>query len=310
MTTYSQSSLWSQRRIYLPGLALSALISTILLILMGSIVRVTGHGLGCPDWPLCYGQPIPPFIVGAWMEFIHRLIGAAASLQIILVGWQAWVHHRDNPWVARPGVIAVGLLAVQIVLGGIHVLLEIPPLTGLIHTAIAMIIVGLIAVIVAVVWPGAQRMQAGAREFLGERRFVTWVSITALATYVLLLTGSYVTRTGASLACPAFPWCGGNAPGTNILIQIQMLHRYAAFTVAFLVLVTIWWMLRRPGSTPAVKRYAYALLFLLVLQFALGIINVYLRIPMWSRALHLTVGSTLWVGVVILWTLSWRSRAA
>ena len=153
-------------------------------------------------------------------------------------------------------------------------------------------------------------MQAGARDFLGERRFVTWVSITALATYVLLLTGSYVTRTGASLACPAFPWCGGNAPGTNILIQIQMLHRYAAFTVAFLVLVTIWWMLRRPGSTPAVKRYAYALLFLLVLQFALGIINVYLRIPMWSRALHLTVGSTLWVGVVILWTLSWRSRAA
>jgi heme A synthase len=103
-------------RSLLPGLALTALFSTILLIAMGSIVRVTGYGLGCPDWPLCYGQVIPPAMTGAWVEFTHRLLGAAASLQIILVALFAWRGYRDRPWVFRPAIVAVALLSLQIAL--------------------------------------------------------------------------------------------------------------------------------------------------------------------------------------------------
>jgi len=285
------------------GLALSTLVSTILLVLMGSIVRVTGYGLGCPDWPLCYGQAIPPFMVGAWMEFTHRLIGAVTSLQILLLGWLAWRWHRSEKWVFRPAALAVALLVVQIGLGGLHVILEIPPATGLVHTAVAMLIVGLIAVVVGVTWPAMRNLRNSAEKVFRNLRFVGWVSGTMVATYALLLTGSYVTRRGASLACPSFPWCGSSLPSIQPLIQLQMLHRYVAFGVAFLTLVAIAWMWVGQFSPP-LRRFAVVLGLLLVVQFGLGIANVLLRLPMWSRALHLTVGATFWAAVVMLWTVT------
>lgn len=299
VSTIPRTAERSERRLP-PGLALSALISTVLLILAGSIVRVTGHGLGCPDWPLCYGQAIPPALVGAWVEFGHRLIGAAASLQITLLGALAWRWHRTEKWVFRPAVAAVVLLVVQILLGGLHVILEIPPATGLVHTGVAMLIVGLMAVVVAVTWPPLQRLQSAAGKLFRDARFLGWVSGTTAVTYGLLLTGSYVTRRGASLACPSFPLCGSDAPGIRPLIQLQMLHRYTAYTVALLTVVTIAWLLIGQKD-PALTRFAYGLGALLVIQFGLGISNVLLRLPMWSRALHLTVGATFWVGMVLLW---------
>lgn len=285
-------------------LAVSTLVSTVLLILVGSIVRVTGHGLGCPDWPLCYGQPIPPFIVGAWFEFTHRLVGLIASAQIVALGFIAWRRYRHVAWLRVPGILVIVLLVLQIPLGGLHVLLEIPPETGLLHTALAMAIVGLVALMFAVLHPSTVAMREASAELSTDHRFVRWATATMGLTYVLLLTGSLVTRTGASLACPAFPWCGAGDVPWHQLIWIQMIHRYAAFTVAFFVIVAVIWILRRPVNVTW-RRFAYLLLGTLVIQFALGITNVLLRLPLWARALHLTVGATLWVLVVILWTTVW-----
>lgn len=301
-TSKEQSSRLSIRRL-MPGLALSALASTILLIAMGSIVRVTGYGLGCPDWPLCYGQVVPPALTGAWMEFTHRLIGAAASLQIVLLGVFAWRRYRGQPWVFRPALAALGLLVVQIILGGLHVIFEIPPATGLIHTGVAMLIVGLIAVQVASTLPVRRSLQEAAAKISPNKRFAVWVSITAGATYVLLLTGSYVTRSGASLACPSFPLCGVDA--TNWLINIQMLHRYVAFSVAFLTLATVVWPVIRQNER-RLARLAYGVAALLLIQFGLGMANVWLRLPMWSRVLHLAVAATFWASLVLVWSLCIR----
>jgi heme A synthase len=193
-------------------------------------------------------------------------------------------------------------LIVQVVLGGLHVIFEIPPATGWIHTGVAMLIVGLLTVQVVNTTPAIRGLRPAVREAFGNSRFATWVSLTAGATYVLLLTGSYVTRSGASLACPSFPWCGSSAQAMRSLIEIQMLHRYVAFGVAFLTLVTVAWLLRRQNDR-RLARIAYGLGALLVIQFGLGITNVLLRLPMWSRVLHLTVAAAFWVGVVLLWTL-------
>ena len=219
LTTVALLRSATQRPRLIPALAASAWLSTVVLILIGSIVRVSGHGLGCPDWPLCYGRAIPPAYGGAWVEFSHRLVGGIAGIQIVLLAALARREGRGRPWSYRPAVAASGLLAVQVLLGGLHVILELPPETGLVHTGVAMLIVGLLATQLAVSSPRLERLRSGLQRAAAGRRLGAQLSGLAAATYALLLTGSAVTRSGASLACLRFPQCGAAAAVSQSLID-------------------------------------------------------------------------------------------
>ena len=300
LTTVALLRSATQRPRLIPALAASAWLSTVVLILIGSIVRVSGHGLGCPDWPLCYGRAIPPAYGGAWVEFSHRLVGGIAGIQVVLLAALARREGRGRPWSYRPAVAAAGLLAVQVLLGGLHVILELPPQTGLVHTGVAMLIVGLLATQLAVSSPRLEPLRSGLQRAAAGRRLGAELSVIAAATYALLLTGSAVTRSGASLACLRFPQCGAAAAVSQSLIDIHMLHRLAGLGV----LVLTGWLTRAilsRNSPLAVRRFGYALAGLLAVQTGLGIANVLLLLPMWSRVLHLTFAAVFWSAVVMLW---------
>lgn len=292
-----------------PILSLTAWVSTVLLVLVGSIVRVTGNGLGCPDWPLCYGQAIPPGFAGAWVEFSHRLFATAASIQIFALAAIAWREYRRERWVLRPALAVAGLLMAQIGLGGLHVILENPPETGLIHTGLAMLIVGLLALQLARSAQLTRRLAESAHTSLPDSRLPALIAVTAVASYVLLLTGSLVTRSGASLACLDFPICGAAEQATQRLVELHMLHRLVATTVAGLTIGVVVWMLRL-RTDPGLHRLAIVLSVLLVIQVGLGIANVLLRLPMGSRVLHLTLGATFWSALVVLWSVTRRSAGS
>jgi heme A synthase len=283
-------------------LSVSALISTILLIMVGSIVRVTGNGLGCPDWPLCHGQAIPPFLASAWVEFFHRLVGGAVVIQIGILIFLAWRRYRHEKWVFRTAVALAFVLTIQVALGGIHVIYELPRWTGLIHTGVAMIVAGLVAIWVAVTQPGIRDLSRRTAPLFQGTRLYLWTAIVAGATYVLLLTGSLVVRTGASLVCPSFPFCGLEVVPDNLrsIVNIQMIHRISAFTVALAIIVVLWYLFKASRQDSGIKRVAAALIALLLLQITLGITNVLFALPTWSRVLHLGTGATIWVFMVIL----------
>jgi heme A synthase len=293
----------------LTTLSLVTLISVLLVIAMGSFVRVTGHGLGCPDWPLCYGQAIPPLKIGAWVEFSHRFVAAVVGLQLLGLVILAWRQYRTNRWIFVPAVAAGAFLLLQVWLGGSHVLNELPAWTGFVHTAVAMLIAGFVAILVAVSHPTFGRIEKRAAELLPLRRLSLWAGITAVATFALLVTGSLVTRSGASLACPAFPHCGIVTVPDYLrhLVTLQMIHRYAAFAVATAVLLLAYHLLRHGRGEVLLRRYAYLLLALVIIQFVLGISNVLLALPLWSRILHLTVGGVIWAAAVILAVTLYRA---
>lgn len=283
-------------------LALVALFSTILLIMVGSIVRVTGNGLGCPDWPLCHGRAIPPFLTSAWVEFTHRLFGAAVVIQIGALVILSWRWYRPDKWIFRTAIFATIALTLQVLLGGIHVIYELPRWTGWIHTGVAMMVAGSVAVWLAVTNRSTRELGRRTAKLLKGTHLQLWTAIAAGAIYVLILTGSLVTRTGASLVCPSFPNCGLTVipPDLQSIVTIQMVHRLAAFTVAFTTILMLWYLLRKSRSDRGLKRVAWILIALFALQFFLGISNVLLSLPMWSRVLHLGTGATIWAFMVIL----------
>src|SRR5215212_12147416 len=98
------------------ALAVVAAAGTYLLIVFGAIVRVSGSGLGCPDWPTCHGQLIPPLEMTAIIEYTHRLLGALVSPLILATAVGAWLVRRRERQVLVPATLAPVLLAVQIVL--------------------------------------------------------------------------------------------------------------------------------------------------------------------------------------------------
>jgi heme A synthase len=283
-------------------LALTSLITTILLVMVGSIVRVSGYGLGCPDWPLCYGRAVPPGVIDAWVEFGHRLFGAVVGVQIAGLTWLAVRDHRNERWIIRPAILAAVLLVVQILLGGAHVLNELPGWTGLVHTGVASAIVGSLAVLVAVSQPKLNSVSARVDHYFDVKKTRTWTLVGAGSAYLLILSGSLVTRTGASLACPSFPLCGiSDIPDSlQHLTSIQMVHRIIALVVILISCYIVWILLQKGAAEVALRSISFGLIALFAIQVGLGISNIYLALPLWSRILHLGVATTIWAILVML----------
>src|SRR3954451_15562591 len=98
-------------------LATVAAVGTYLLIVVGAIVRVTGSGLGCPDWPTCHGQLVPPLETAAIIEDTHRLLGARGSPLILAPTVGAWLVRRRQRAVLLPALALPVLLVIQILVG-------------------------------------------------------------------------------------------------------------------------------------------------------------------------------------------------
>jgi protoheme IX farnesyltransferase len=287
-------------RLFRPVSAAAAAV-TYALVVLGGVVRVSGSGLGCPDWPLCHGHLLPPLQLHVLIEYSHRTVATLASLLIVAMLLAAWLAVRGRRDLRIGATTAAMLLVVQIGLGGLTVLFELPSWIVLAHLATAMALLGAVCVTAALAW-----VPAGAAKSI-DRAATAWALTAAGATYCLILTGSLVTATGASSACAAWPLCGS---GLNLsfdrLPLVQLLHRGTAAAVGVLLLLSVLAVLRRLGGHPSVRLTAALTLAALALQIAVGAAVVKLQLPAALRGLHLALAAAVWAGAVILAVLAQR----
>jgi protoheme IX farnesyltransferase len=275
-------------------LSVATAVVTYALVVLGGVVRVSGSGLGCPDWPLCHGRLLPPLDLHAIIEYSHRTTASLTSVLVVLtaaVAWLAWRKRRD---LVIPATIALGLLIVQVVLGAITVRLELPPMIVLAHLATAMALLGAVCVTaVAALIPAP----AG----IVDRSSIRWTLLAAGGTYLLIISGSLVVGSGASGSCDAWPLCGGGFSfGFDGLPAIQLLHRGVAAVVGLLIVFSLVSVLARHRRQPAVRATVALTLAALAFQVAVGAAVVSLRLPAALRGLHLALASAVWAGTVIL----------
>jgi protoheme IX farnesyltransferase len=288
-------------------LAASTLGTAILLVTVGVIVRATDSGLGCPDWPLCQGQLLPPIgDAKAWIEWVHRTLAAIIGFEILGLALLAWLDHRDRRSLLWPSIGAVGLVGFQAWLGRETVRLGNSGESVTAHLAAAML---LVAVLVFVT------VRAGFPARLGSggdsQRFTLLAAFTALAAFALLLFGSHVTATDTALVFPDWPLMNGSLfPMLTELTAPHVLHRWIAVVVGILVVGQAVVAVRTQSSRPTLVRLAVAAAALFAIQVVVGGLQVLTRLSAWTQTLHLALGAVIFALLVGLAVTSFYAARA
>jgi cytochrome c oxidase assembly protein subunit 15 len=272
-------------------IALVSLAGLMVIIPSGALVRLTGSGLGCPDWPGCHGQVVPPLSGHAWIEYSNRIVSGLVVIVAILT-WVAALRMPGAPrrlrrWAAVPAI--AGFL--QGPLGALTVLSGLNPLLVSSHFLLSMAALGGGAMLAL-----AARDHAMARTRGLDRGRARLAAGAAVALAGVLVTGVLVTAAGPYSGDPKVIRRLGNlADAAAIHVRVVI-----AFCVLALAL-GIWLVRRRPGD-PLTLRLGALFLPLLALQIALGEYQYRHRLPRGVVLTHVTVAGSVWTcGVAVAW---------
>jgi len=300
---------------WLAALSALTLFLTFDLVIFGSFTRLSDSGLGCPDWPGCYGQATPwgagdhiaaaqaampggPVSFGkAWVEMVHRYLAMTVGALIVVLTASSWLFRRrlpHSPWWPTGTLLWV---VVQGLFGKYTVTLKLYPAVVTAHLLGGLVLLALLAV----------QYQAYRDRPLPMPRWLSgfaWMSLGLLACQIAL--GGWVSSNYAVLACSGFPQCNGQwwppmdfAHGFTLLrelgraghggylpfealVAIQMVHRLFAVLAAAALLLLAWAAWR----VPATRGFGIALLALTLLQLASGLTNVVLGWPLAAALMH------------------------
>lgn len=276
----------------LAQLAMLTASATWLLVVVGGVVRVTGSGMGCPDWPYCFGSAMPPGHLTAeqqlpaWIEMAHRYAAAAVALLVAATAALAWRRREEGaPW--RLAAAAGAVTLVQILLGAVTVWQQNAPWTVQAHLLAALLLVALTTATALVARGPTGRVRLDRR---------AW---TLLATTLALsMVGSVVQTTGGGWSCPDIPLCRGQLWPADLGLpaQVHMLHRLLVLVVAGAlawVAAPAW-----RGGQASSRRWAATAAALFLAQAAVGVLQVMLVMPDLLRGAHLALATLFWAAVV------------
>jgi cytochrome c oxidase assembly protein subunit 15 len=292
---------------------------TLDLVMFGSFTRLTDSGLGCPDWPGCYGhsnplsagEPIraaetalpsgPVTMTKAWIEMLHRYFAMAVGFLIIVLTVLAWRRWRRepgrSPWLATAALAAV---CVQGAFGALTVTMKLQPAIVTMH------LLGGVGMLALLTWL-ALREGGASPVGRGGAMLRPLAAVAAALLVMQIALGGWVSTNYAVLACPDFPLCHGRLMPTDMdfaagftlwrdlgmtadgapipfpaLVAIHWVHRSFAYLVLAALGLLAWRLWRVEGLT----RLARALAAVSAVQFLTGLSNVVLNWPLLLAVLH------------------------
>jgi cytochrome c oxidase assembly protein subunit 15 len=281
---------------------------TVVLVLAGSFVTSTGSGLAVPDWPTTYGWNMftfPPsmWVGGIFYEHGHRLIASTVGFLTIVLAIWLW---RADPrrWMKRLGVVALGAVVLQGVLGGLTVLFFLPAPISIAHAGLAELFFCTI-VSIAVFTSPRWRHEANPVDDPSLRRFA---AATVAVVFAQILIGATMRHTGAGLAIPDFPLMfGGIIPDHwDEGIAIHFAHRLGALFAASAILMTSFRVWTRHPRRHELTQVATLLVALLGVQITLGALTVLSGLAVMINSVHVVCGALVLATSLVLALRCWR----
>ena len=316
-------------------LAWVTLFLTFDLIMFGAFTRLTDSGLGCPDWPGCYGHanPVqahaqisaaeaamphgPVTVTKAWIEMIHRYLAMAVGVLIVammVVAWMRWRKsgRRDRVYAPLVPTLLFGFVCLQGAFGAWTVTMKLQPVIVTTHLLLGMALLGMLT------WMAARQSLHAPIAAAGARLRVAAVIGLALLVMQIAL-GGWVSTNYAALACTDFPLChgavvppmdyehgftlwrelgktaGGDYLPFDALTAIHWTHR----TFAFVVLAYLGWLGHKAMRIDGLQKTGRGLLLMIVVQFLIGIATVFLKWPLAIAVMH-NGGAALLVGLMVM----------
>ena len=320
-----------------------AVVLTLGLIMLGAWVRLTDAGLGCPDWPGCYGKLSPvhasdhiaravdaqggehgPVSMGkAWREMVHRYIATFLGLLIVVIAVLAWVRRADLRESPLLPTVLVGVVVLQGLFGKWTVTLLLKPAIVTGHLIGGMLTFSLLLWFWLRLRPRTRYVDA---EPVAALRWPAVLALVVVAAQIAL--GGWVSTNYAALACTDLPTCQGVwwpqanfADGFHVirelgktgegeflpmqaLTAIHLTHRIGAV----IVLLVVGWVGLRAARTAGARPIGIALLTMLAVQWALGLSNIWFSLPLGVAVAHNGGGAVLLGLTVVLNFLAYRAR--
>jgi cytochrome c oxidase assembly protein subunit 15 len=281
--------------------ALVALAGLSLIVLTGAGVRLTGSGLGCPDWPKCYGQTVPPLNTHAVIEYGNRVLTGFVGLAVIAAAVLAFFRRPYRRHLAMFGVLLpLGVMG-QAILGALVVEYHLAPGLVMSHFMLSML---LLDASFALAW--CSRYEPWERRRSSDRLGVWAVRALIPLGQLTILAGTIATASG--------PHAGAHAgqlvhrfhfEGTRTLEWV--VERHAAIATVFgLAGIGVYFLLRRPGGDDRACRPLVVVLGLLALQGVVGGVQWALKLPGEIVWVHVALATATWLAM--LWTVATAGR--
>lgn len=299
-------------------LALWTTAITYLLILVGGLVRASGAGLGCPDWPRCFGSWFPPASAAQlppqfdpsqfnptlmWTEYLNRLLGVATGFAILATTISAWRHHRRDPHILWPTLAALLLTGYEGWLGGRVVAHELAPWIVTAHLVVAIVIVLLL--LYATVYAIYRRpllSLAGRPGAAGDEERASRATLSATIIVMILVTLGQVavgTQVRGNID-DALDHGVAREAALATVGTLDGVHRTAALAVMSLAMIALLIVWAKHPRAAVLLQWTYAVVGLAALQIALGGILAFLTLTPAAQVLHLTVASLLMGAQMVL----------
>ena len=282
-------------------LALAALVALTVIVLTGAAVRLTGSGLGCPDWPRCYGNTLPPLDTHALIEFSNRVISGLVGIVATAAAALAWRRRPFRRGLAQISALLPAGVVAQAVLGGLTVTHALAPGYVMAHFALSILILVAAA---ALAW--CARHEPGERPRSGDGQAVWAVRGLAPLAALALFAGTAATAAG--------PHAGGKPgqairrltfAGRDTLNWAVHIHGAIAFVLGICA-VLVWVLLERRRADAELRRAVSLLCALLALQGTIGVIQFEAHLPAELVWVHVALAALTWLAV--MWSVATAGR--